>query len=66
MRAFEHPVTRQTAETTDMNHRTAFASFTSDQGDDIDIGKNREPGRRRREKAKKHVRFDPRDRDDWN
>ncbi len=66
MRAFEHPVTRQTAETTDTTHRNAFVSFTSDQGDDIDIGKDRERGRRRRDDEKRHVRFDPRDRDDWN
>ncbi len=66
MRTNGHPVTRQTADTTDTNHRTAFASFTSDTGGDLDIGKDRERGRRRRDDEKKHVRFDPRDRDDWN
>lgn len=65
MRTNGHPVTLQNSQNSD-TARTAFASFTSDQGDDIDVGKDRERGRRRREEAKKHVRFDPRDDDNWN
>lgn len=66
MRTNGHPVTRQTAQNTD-TRRTAFATFQSDQSDETPVfDKGRDRGRARRDNEKKHVRFDPRDRDDWN
>lgn len=66
MRTNGHPVAHQTAQNTD-TRRTAFVSFQSDQGDETPVfDKGRDRGRARRDNEKKHVRFDPRDRDDWN
>ncbi len=66
MRTNGHPVTHQHTANTD-HRRTEFVSFQSDQSDDTPMfDKGRDRGRARRENEKKHVRFDPRDGDDWN
>lgn len=66
MRTYGHPITRQPAQNTD-NRRAAFVSFQSDQSDETPVfDKGRDRGRARRDNEKKHVRFDPRDNDDWN
>ncbi len=66
MRAFEHPVTHN-ARSDDRVRTPAFNPSTVDQGDQMFVlEKDRDRGRRRRDDEKKHVRFDPRDRDDWS